>query len=59
MSINIKDILIPKNVLDDNNIHYLSDDIKNTISQKVSDFYEEIPFPNYTDDDNKLSILNT
>ena len=58
MSINIKDILIPKNVLYDNNIHHLSDDIKNTISQKVSDFYEEIPFPNYTDDDNKLSILN-
>ena len=27
-------------------------------AQKVSNFYEEIPFPNYKSDDNKLSILN-
>ena len=58
MTIVIEDILVSKNILKDDDIHLLNDDIKDITAQKVSNFYEEIPFPNYKSDDNKLSILN-
>lgn len=36
----------------------LSFEIKDEKTKKVTDFYDEKPFPNYKDDDNKLTILN-
>ena len=35
----------------------LSFEIKDEKTKKVTEFYEEKPFPNYKDDDNKLTIL--
>ena len=36
----------------------LSFEIKDEITRKVTEFYDEKPFPNYKDDDNKYTILN-
>jgi len=36
----------------------LSFDIKDEKTRKVTEFYDEKPFPNYKDDDNKSTILN-
>ena len=36
----------------------LTFEIKDEKTKKVTDFYDEKPFPNYKDDDNKHTILN-
>ena len=36
----------------------LSFEIKDEKTIKVTEFYDEKPFPNYKDDDNKSTILN-
>jgi len=36
----------------------LTFEIKDEKTKKVTEFYDEKPFPNYKDDDNKLTILN-
>ena len=47
---------LKKEFVDKNGI--LSFDIKDEKTKKVIDFYNEKPFPNYKDDDNKQSILD-
>ncbi len=47
---------LKKKFVDENGI--LSFDIQDEKTKKVTDFYNEKPFPNYKDDDNKQTILN-
>ena len=46
---------LKKEFVDENGI--LSFDIQDEETKKVTDFYEEKPFPNYKDNDDKQSIL--
>lgn len=57
MSENIKDILLSNNYSIDDNI-YSQNKKKDLTADKVSAFYEKIPFPSYKTNDNKFTIID-